>query len=149
MTTTSDQPVISDLSGLPHWETIPEDLPGAIAEVKRAIRARIEASGRSVAEVAAEIEDFLRGEIADIEATRTRGEDVWPVIEYADIEAGTVSEQQLAALARRGCAVIRGHFPREQAEAWDRPPSTTSTPTGSSRPTAGRPTTSSPASARR
>lgn len=33
---------------LPHWETTPEDLPAAIREIKGALRARIEASGRTV-----------------------------------------------------------------------------------------------------
>jgi hypothetical protein len=30
-----------------------------------------------------------------------------------------VSDAQRAAIKRRGCAVIKGHFPREQALAWD------------------------------
>ncbi len=110
---------ISPLTGLPHWETIPEDIPAATREIKAALRARIEASGRSVAEVVAEIEDFLRAETADIVAARERGEEVWPVIDFADIQAGTVSAEQLALLKRRGCAVVRGHFDRGQAEAWD------------------------------
>ena len=36
----------------------------------------------------AEIEEYLEGEIADIEAAKDRGEEVWPIIDYADIEAG-------------------------------------------------------------
>jgi hypothetical protein len=111
---------LSPSTGLPHWETIPEDIPAATREIKQALRARIEAAGRTVPEVIAEIEDFLRAEIADIEATRARGEEVWPVIDYADVEAGRVSDDQVALLKRRGCAVIRGHFDREQAEQWDR-----------------------------
>ena len=111
---------ISDVTGLPHWEAIPDDIPAATAEIKRAIRARIEESGRTVADVIAEIETFLEGEIADIRAARARGEEVWPVIDYADIAAGTVSAEQLALLKRRGCAVIRGHFDRAEAERWDR-----------------------------
>ena len=117
-TAASSAPV-SPLTGLPHWESLPDDIPAATAEVKAAIRARIEASGRTVAQVVAEVEAFLEGEIADIEATRARGEEVWPVIEYADIAAGTVAPQTLALLQRRGCAVVRGHFEREQAERWD------------------------------
>ncbi|HSF97231.1 MAG TPA: YbiU family protein, partial [Ornithinibacter sp.] len=35
------------------------------------------------------------------------------------IEAGLVSPDVLAQLRRRGCLVVRGHFPREQALAWD------------------------------
>ncbi len=110
---------ISPITGLPHWATIPDDIPAAIAEIKSAIRARIEESGRTVAEVIAEIETFLAAEVADIKAARERGEEVWPVIDYADIAAGTVSEAQLALLKRRGCAVIRGHFERAEAERWD------------------------------
>ena len=55
----------------------------------------------------------------EIEAAKARGENVWPVIHYADIEAGTVTPEKLAYLKQRGCLVIRGHFAREQALAWD------------------------------
>jgi hypothetical protein len=111
---------ISTTTGLPHWETIPADIPAAVAETKAALRARIAASGRTVEEVVAEIEAYLEKEIADIQATKDRGEQVWPILDYADIEAGTVSEDTLALLHRRGCAVVRGHFDRNQAEQWDR-----------------------------
>src|SRR5699024_7799440 len=43
----------------------------------------------------------------------------WPVISYGDIAAGTVSTDDVALLRRRGCLVVRGHFPREQALEWD------------------------------
>ncbi len=110
----------SKLSGLPHWETLPADTSAAIVEIKAAIRERIVASGRTVEDVVAEVEEFLRAEVADIQATRKRGEEVWPIIDYADIEAGTVSSEALAQVKRRGCAVVRGHFPRDLAEQWDR-----------------------------
>jgi hypothetical protein len=42
------------------------------------------------------------------------------VVDYADIAAGTVPAATLDKLHRRGCLVVRGHFPREQALAWDR-----------------------------
>ncbi|MCW2812462.1 MAG: uncharacterized protein JWP61_2920 [Friedmanniella sp.] len=119
MTATVRTPV-SSLTGLPHWETPPADLAAATREIKAAIRARIAASGRTVEEVLAEIEAFIAAEVADIVATRERGEEVWPVIAYADIAAGTVTAEQLALVERRGCAVVRGHFERDQAEQWDR-----------------------------
>ncbi|MFG2040091.1 YbiU family protein [Dactylosporangium sp. NPDC048998] len=105
---------------LPHWEETPEDLPGAIREIKAAIRARIAASGRTVEEVFAVVERRIEAEVADVEAALARGEHVWPVIEYADIAAGTVPAEQAALLHRRGCLVVRGHFEREQALGWDR-----------------------------
>ncbi|WP_211245569.1 DUF1479 domain-containing protein [Actinomadura oligospora] len=108
------------LPALPHWERTPDDLPGAIRQVKRALRARIAASGRTVEEVFAVVERAVRAEVADIAAARERGEEVWPVIDYADVQAGTVPDETVRALRRRGCLVVRGHFPREQALAWDR-----------------------------
>ncbi|MGI5241898.1 YbiU family protein [Dactylosporangium sp. CA-139066] len=105
---------------LPHWEETPADLPAAVREIKAAIRARIAASGRTVEEVFAVVERRIAAEVEDIEATLSRGEPVWPVIDYADIAAGTVPAEQEALLHRRGCLVVRGHFEREQALGWDR-----------------------------
>ncbi|MGV9423163.1 DUF1479 domain-containing protein [Streptomyces sp. NPDC003656] len=104
---------------LPHWDTVPEDLPAAIRTIKDALRARIEASGRTVEEVYAVAERRVAERVAEIRAARAAGEPVWPVIEYADIENGTVTPEQRAAVERRGCLVVRGHFPRERALAWD------------------------------
>ena len=42
-----------------------------------------------------------------------------PVVEYSDIAAGTVPAERIAAIRRRGCAVVRGTFDRDEAEAWD------------------------------
>jgi hypothetical protein len=105
---------------LPHWETTPPDLKAAIRETKAAIRERISASGRTVEEVFAIVEARVAERVEEIEAAKRRGETVWPVIEYADVEAGTVPAETRELLRRRGCAVIRGHFEREQALAWDR-----------------------------
>jgi hypothetical protein len=105
--------------GLPHWETTPDNLPAAIREIKAALRARIEASGRSVREVFGVMEARVRARVEEIAADKARGATVWPVIDYADIEAGTVIAEDLAALRRRGCLVVRGHFGRDQALGWD------------------------------
>jgi hypothetical protein len=105
---------------LPHWESAPDDLPAAIREIKAALRARIEASGRSVREVFGAIEARVRTQVDEIAADKARGAKVWPVIDYADIEAGTVRAEDVAKLRRRGCLVVRGHFGHEQALGWDR-----------------------------
>jgi hypothetical protein len=113
---TSSPPV---LPPLPHWESTPADLQAAIREIKTALRARIAASGRTVEEVFAVIEARVAAQVAEIAAAKQRGETIWPVIDYADIAAGTVATEALEQLRRRGCLVVRGHFPREQALAWD------------------------------
>src|SRR6478752_7631766 len=108
------------LPPLPHWEAIPDDLPAAIRTIKHALQGGIAASGRTVEEVFAVMEARVRAEVADIAAAKARGETVWPVIDYTDIAAGSVSAEQLAYLHRRGCLVVRGHFDRDMAAAWDR-----------------------------
>jgi uncharacterized protein DUF1479 len=108
------------LPALPHWEETPADLPAAIRDIKTALRARIAASGRTIEEVFAVVERAVKAEVDEIAAARERGETVWPVIDYADIAAGTVSADDLAKLHRRGCLVVRGHFDRDRALAWDR-----------------------------
>jgi hypothetical protein len=115
-------PVLSrrPLPVLPHWEETPAGLPAAIRQIKAALRARIAASGRTVEDVFAVVEQQITAEVDQITAARDRGETIWPVIDYADIEAGTVTAQARALLRRRGCLVVRGHFDREQALDWDR-----------------------------
>jgi hypothetical protein len=107
------------LPALPHWEQPPDDLPAAIRQVKAALRTRIAASGRTVAEVFAVVERRIEAEVSAIAAARQRGETIWPVIDYADIAAGQVPAEALALLRRRGCLVVRGHFERAQALGWD------------------------------
>ena len=108
------------LPALPHWEQTPVDAPAATRAIKSALRTRIAASGRTVDEVFAVVERRIRAEVDEIIAARHRGEAIWPVIDYADIEAGTVTDEALSLLQRRGCLVVRGHFDREQALGWDR-----------------------------
>ena len=115
----SHVPATSPLPALPHWEQTPDDLPAAIRQVKAAIRDRIAASGRTVEEVFAVVERQAEAEAGEVAAARDRGEEVWPVLDYADIAAGTVPADALALLRKRGCLVVRGHFDRDQALAWD------------------------------
>ena len=112
-------PARTDLSALPHWEATPDDLPGAIRQIKAALRARITASGRSVEDVFAVIEKRVRAQVEQIAAEKARGDSVWPVIDYANMAAGTVTADQLARLRQRGCLIVRGHFDRDQALGWD------------------------------
>ncbi|WP_409181212.1 hypothetical protein F9C11_32690 [Amycolatopsis sp. VS8301801F10] len=60
------------LPPLPHWETTPDDVPAAIRETKTALRARIEASGRTVEEVFAVVEARVTAAVEEIEAAKAR-----------------------------------------------------------------------------
>ena len=119
MPTTAGATTADQLPALPHWETTPPDLQAATREIKAAIRARIEASGRTVEEVFAAVEAQITQRVVEIEEAERRGQAIWPVIDYDDIASGTVSAEALARLRRRGCLVVRGHFEREQALGWD------------------------------
>jgi hypothetical protein len=106
-------------SALPSWDATPTDPPAATVEIKAALRASIESSGRTVEGVISEIEAFIRAEVADIEATRRRGEHVWPVVQFADIASNSIDDATRALIKRRGCVVVKGNFDRETALDWD------------------------------
>jgi len=95
--------------------TAPADSPAAIRETKAQLRAQI----GDVAGAFRQAEEAMRTEVAEIVDERSRGGSVWPVIEFSDIAAGTVPAEQVEAVRRRGCAVVKGTFGRERAEAWD------------------------------
>ncbi|WP_020672989.1 YbiU family protein [Amycolatopsis nigrescens] len=94
---------------------LPGDVPAAIAEAKELLRGRL----GDVAGVFAEVEAAMRAEVAEVVAEREAGREVFPVVRYADLADGRVPEATVAAIRRRGCAVVKGTFPRERAEAWD------------------------------
>ncbi|WP_186103580.1 DUF1479 domain-containing protein [Burkholderia gladioli] len=93
-----------------------DDLPAAIRQAKRELRAALP----HYREVFAEVEAAMREAAREIAEERARGAAVIPEIEFAAIVAGRVSEAQLARVKLRGACVIRGVFERERAERWDR-----------------------------
>ncbi|UOZ19706.1 DUF1479 domain-containing protein [Enterobacter asburiae] len=97
-------------------ETLPADHKAAIRHLKRELRAQI----GDVQAVFNKLSDKIATRVAEINALKNKGESVWPEIPFADVKNGTITDAQREAVKRRGCAVIKGHFPREQALAWDR-----------------------------
>jgi len=96
-------------------EILPADHKAAIRQMKRELRAQI----GDVQAVFDQLSDKIATRVAEINALKNKGEPVWPVIPFADVKNGTITAEQREAVKRRGCAVIKGHFPREQALAWD------------------------------
>lgn len=97
-------------------EILPADHKAAIRQLKRELRAQI----GDVQAVFDKLSDKIATRVAEINALKNKGESVWPVIPFADVRNGTITAEQRDAVKRRGCAVIKGHFPREQALAWDK-----------------------------
>ncbi|TCC15067.1 DUF1479 domain-containing protein [Kosakonia quasisacchari] len=97
-------------------ETLPTDHKASIRQMKQELRAQI----GDVQQVFNRLSEQIAARVADINALKAQGKSVWPQIAYSDIAQGKVSEAQRALIKRRGCAVIKGHFPREQALGWDR-----------------------------
>ncbi|WP_247269045.1 MULTISPECIES: DUF1479 domain-containing protein [Pseudomonas] len=95
--------------------TLPENYRDSIVKMKRTLRAQI----GDVQGLFAEVSEFIAGEIASIKAQEAQTGSAWPVLEFAEIAAGTVTAEQLALIKRRGCVVLRNHFPREQVLQWD------------------------------
>lgn len=95
---------------------LPADHKAAIRQMKQALRAQL----GDVEAVFAEASRRIEARVAEVEALRARGEPVWPELDYQALAAGQVGEAERAAIRRRGCLVIRGHFARERALAWDR-----------------------------
>lgn len=111
--------VSNSQSDLPTWESTPDDLPAATAQIKAAIRSRLVGAGRSIDDVFSVIAERVGAQVDEIVAEVAEGRTAWPVIDYSDIDAGTVSADAIALLRRRGCLIVRGHFERQQALDWD------------------------------
>jgi hypothetical protein len=94
----------------------PADVSAAIRQVKARLREQV----GDVAGAFAKAEELMRAEVAEVVAQRERGDEVWPVVRFSDIEAGTVPAEVVEAVRRRGCAIVKNTFPRERAEGWDR-----------------------------
>jgi len=98
------------------WATPPEDISAAIRAVKKKLRAQI----GDVNALFEEISASIAVEIAEIAEARARGEEIWPIVQYSDIENGTVPQETIDLIHRRGCAVVRGQIPEQTARDWDR-----------------------------
>jgi hypothetical protein len=90
-------------------------LAETIVATKRMLRAQLP----TYAETFAEVEEHMRSEAEEIQASSARGESVIPQLDYANVISGRVSPAETQQIRRRGAVVIRQVFRREQAEAWN------------------------------
>jgi hypothetical protein len=85
-----------------------DDLPSAIRQAKKELRAALP----NYREVFAEVEEAISAEAKRIAGQRDRGEDVIPEIQFSDITEQRVTADQIAVVKARGACVIRNVFPR-------------------------------------
>ncbi len=110
---------MATLASLPSWTAAPPDVAAATAQTKHAIRARLLAAGRSIDDVFAVMSARVLAQVDEVAAEVEAGRNAWPIVHYADIEAGTVPADTVTLLRKRGCVIVRGHFERQQALDWD------------------------------
>lgn len=95
---------------------LPESYKDSIVKMKQALRAQI----GDVESLFAEVSAFISAEIASIKEQEELTGSGWPVLEFERIAQGQVTPEQLAEIKRRGCLVIKNHFPKEQVLTWDK-----------------------------
>jgi len=92
-----------------------DDLPAAIRQAKRELRAQLPA----YRDIFRQVEDDMRRKVERIVRERDAGRSVIPEVAYEDIAQGSVTAEQAALIRERGACVIRGVFDSRRASAWD------------------------------
>ena len=92
-----------------------ENFPEAVRNVKQLLRAALPGYKKAFREVEAE----MTRRVDEIVAERETGKDVIPLVQYADIAAGSVPAQLIAQIKSRGACVVRRTFSPELATAWN------------------------------
>jgi Protein of unknown function (DUF1479) len=97
-------------------EFVIENLPQEIRQSKKTLREALP----NHAEVFRQVEAEMRLRVNTIVKERETGQEVIPIVQYSDVEAGAVAPELIAKIKDRGACVIRRTFAPAQADAWDR-----------------------------
>jgi hypothetical protein len=92
-----------------------EDLPAAIRQAKRELRAQLPA----YRDIFQEVEADMRRKVEAIVRDREQGLPVIPEIRYEDIAGNRVEPALIARIRERGACVVRRVFDPARATAWD------------------------------
>ena len=95
---------------------LPADVKAAIRQMKQQLRHQIgdvEALFRQVC-------NTIEVAINEAKADEQRTGSAWPIVPMQAIAEGRVSNETRAQIKKRGCVVIKQHFARQQALAWDK-----------------------------
>jgi hypothetical protein len=92
-----------------------DNLPEAISAAKAELKAALPQYKKVFQQVEAE----MRRRVDEIVAERDSGQEVIPIVQYADIAGNSVPDNLIQRIKSRGACVIRGTFPKAQAQAWN------------------------------
>lgn len=92
-----------------------DNIPDAVRQIKAQLRQQLP----NYRQVFAELDADMRRQIARLNHEQQRGEHPVPQLEANDILNQRVTEQQKNLIRQRGCCVIKGVFPRQQASDWN------------------------------
>lgn len=95
--------------------TLPEDHKALIRLMKKQLRQQI----GDVEGLFAQVKHKITTEIARAKEEEAANGTAWPVINWSDISEKRITAEQIAAIKRRGCVVVKQTFPRDKALAWD------------------------------
>ena len=91
-----------------------EQLSHYIRETKSRLRAQ-----QDVKAAFSQVRDQICADVETIVENADKGRPNIPEVDYSAVQSGSVSEQQRNAIKKAGAAIVRGVFPRSQAEDWN------------------------------
>lgn len=94
---------------------LPKDIRSSIRELKLRLREKIPGIEAQFAEICQRTEASLAAARAD----EVRYGSAWPTVTMEAILNQSVTQETRARIKQRGCLVVKGQFPRQQALAWD------------------------------
>lgn len=95
--------------------TLPDDHKALIRLMKKQLRQQI----GDVEGLFNQVKQKITSEIAHARAEEAEHGTAWPVINWADIAEKRITAEQIAAIKRRGCVVVKQTFPRDKTLEWD------------------------------
>jgi len=90
-----------------------------LSESTKVAKAELRAALPQYNEVFRDVEAEMRKRVNEIVKDRESGQEVIPIVQYADVANDGVPAELIEKIKSRGACVIRGTFPKAQAEAWD------------------------------
>ncbi len=85
-----------------------------IEQTKSDLRASVD-----VEQAFAKVRDAMRREVDAVRDTAVKGASVIPEVSFETVRDAKVSRTDINAIRQRGCAIVRGVFPRAVAETWN------------------------------